>query len=152
MTRWRSSARQTRRAAAMWRPLHSVSKVKIDAFHARSTLPDRPLATMQTWVASPPQPRSDHMHCSELVSIVSCRHMISAPHSLRYRPTTLRRRRLRSPRTFQVTHFMGVGMHLHLLLRSAAPVSVPGTECRGSLAIPGGRGEGGPVRQPGMRA
>ena len=96
----------TRRAATTCRPSHVSNRSKITSFQANIMPPDRPEPAMKTCDSPLPQPSDVQIRCSRWVSIVSCRHMTSAPHSRRYRLTMPRLRSSRSPCTFQEMHFM----------------------------------------------
>ena len=76
------------------------------SFQANIMPPDQPEAAMETGDSPLPQPSDVQIRCSGWVTIISCRHMTSAPHSWRYCPSIPRLCSSRSPRTFPEMHFM----------------------------------------------
>ena len=95
-----SSILYTRRVATTCRPSHVLDWSKVASFEANIMPPDRLEAAMETCDSPLPQPSEVQIRYSRWVNIVSCRHMTSAPHSRKYRPTMPRLRSSCSPRTF----------------------------------------------------
>ena len=76
--------------------------------------PDISDASIATWAAPLPHPSVVQVRCSTWASIVSWRTIISTPHTRRYWPTIPCLLSSRSPRTFQLMHFIGVRTHLRV--------------------------------------
>ena len=93
-------------AATTCCPSHVSDQSKVASFQANMMPLDQPEAAMETYDSPLPQPSKVHVRCSGWVNIVSCKQMMSAPHSRRYRPTVPHLLSSHRPRTFQVMHFM----------------------------------------------